>query len=556
MKRQRTTPYYIYSTALTLLLALALAACWPSTDRRHMEALVAEADSMNRNYVDFTTDSNLLAATRYFDRHGTPNERMKAHYLLGCAYRDMGEAPRALAAYHDAIDCADTTATNFDYLLLAKIHGQMADLFHAQNLPREEIEANKAYGDYSLRGRDTLNYIQSVFLLSGPYYLLGDTTKTLLVIKKARQLYLRHGYVKEAAGVYNVPIFISILRGQLDDAVQMMKEYEEQSGLFDSSGNIANTREWYYYTKGLYYLKIGQTDSAEIYMRRLLHSIYECDAYRGLLDVFEKLQNTDSIVKYAHLYENAVDTLHNRMRTEAVNQTAKLYNYQRFQKIAIQAKMDKERTLWIVSIIVLLMLIGFVVAIAVFLHYRRLKQKELLRLQTAYATTMAAHQKACDEKRRLESNDATLLELKQQEIEQLQYQLDNLRKQLMTLAPHQSIDQLRKDLVVKAFRQRAKGLLQPSKPTEQQWERLNQLIKEKLPRSYATIGQTSMLTPLELRTTILTLLGFSNAEICTLLMISPQQVSNLRLSVNRKLFSCGSAVSLKSNLEALEMENG
>ena len=78
--------------------------------------------------------------------------------------------------------------------------------------------------------------------------------------------------MKEAAGVYNVPIFISILRGQLDDAVQMMKEYEEQSGLFDGSGNIANTREWYYYTKGLYYLKIGQTDSAEIYMRRLLHS--------------------------------------------------------------------------------------------------------------------------------------------------------------------------------------------------------------------------------------------------------------------------------------------
>ncbi len=55
-------------------------------------------DSLNRNYIPITTDSLLLQATAYFDSHGTPNERLRAHYLLGCAYRDMGEAPQAIEA--------------------------------------------------------------------------------------------------------------------------------------------------------------------------------------------------------------------------------------------------------------------------------------------------------------------------------------------------------------------------------------------------------------------------------------------------------------------------
>lgn len=31
-----------------------------------------------------------------------PNEKMEAHYLLGCIYRDMKEAPKAMQCYQDA----------------------------------------------------------------------------------------------------------------------------------------------------------------------------------------------------------------------------------------------------------------------------------------------------------------------------------------------------------------------------------------------------------------------------------------------------------------------
>ena len=67
----------------------------------------------------------MLDVVDYYDHHGTANERMRAYYLLGCVDRDLGEAPQALECYHDAVDCADTTAQDCDYKLLSRVYGQM-----------------------------------------------------------------------------------------------------------------------------------------------------------------------------------------------------------------------------------------------------------------------------------------------------------------------------------------------------------------------------------------------------------------------------------------------
>ena len=55
---------------------------------------------MAQNKCDtvFRSDSLQLVLTGYYDRHGTPNEKMAAYYMLGRAYSDMGEAPHALSA--------------------------------------------------------------------------------------------------------------------------------------------------------------------------------------------------------------------------------------------------------------------------------------------------------------------------------------------------------------------------------------------------------------------------------------------------------------------------
>ena len=98
-----------------LLCVLLTFSCRNTADDRRMAQIIHEADSLNRNDIAMTNDSLLLMACRYYDRHGTPNEQMRAHYLLGCVYRDRGEAPRAIDSYKDAIAKADTTASDCDY---------------------------------------------------------------------------------------------------------------------------------------------------------------------------------------------------------------------------------------------------------------------------------------------------------------------------------------------------------------------------------------------------------------------------------------------------------
>ena len=104
-----SSPLYILSL---LVLCVGVVACTTEGERRQMAQVIAEADSMNRNYVPMTSDSLLLEACRFYDRHGTANERMRAHYLLGCVYRDLGEAPRAVDCYQQAVDCVDTLAVD------------------------------------------------------------------------------------------------------------------------------------------------------------------------------------------------------------------------------------------------------------------------------------------------------------------------------------------------------------------------------------------------------------------------------------------------------------
>ena len=147
-----------------IAILLAFACCTTEADRSRMSALLDRADSMNRAYIPMTDgiDSLLLEATRFYDRHGTANEQMRAHYLLGCAYRDKGEAPAALQSYQDAVDRADTLSSDCDYRRLMSIYGQMAELFHAQNLPEDELAQTEKYGKYALLIGDTLLYIRNL----------------------------------------------------------------------------------------------------------------------------------------------------------------------------------------------------------------------------------------------------------------------------------------------------------------------------------------------------------------------------------------------------------
>ena len=72
-----------------------LSSCTGESDR--MLALLEQAEEMNRTDQPFQSDSIGKALVSYYDHWWhSRNHRMRAYYMLGSAYRDMGSAPRTL----------------------------------------------------------------------------------------------------------------------------------------------------------------------------------------------------------------------------------------------------------------------------------------------------------------------------------------------------------------------------------------------------------------------------------------------------------------------------
>ena len=98
---------------------------------------LAELEEQNHSGQPMQNDSLAEALVAYFDRHGNANERMRAKYILGRTYADMGELPRALETYFEAADCADTTASDCDFAKLICIHAQWYCFYFFIFLPKK-----------------------------------------------------------------------------------------------------------------------------------------------------------------------------------------------------------------------------------------------------------------------------------------------------------------------------------------------------------------------------------------------------------------------------------
>ncbi|MEE1089323.1 MAG: hypothetical protein UIC63_10210, partial [Bacteroidaceae bacterium] len=124
-----------------------------------MRRLLLLSNAQNKVYKPFTSDSIGILLTEYYGRNGNANERMLAHYIKGCAYRDLGDQPAALNCYNLAIGAADTSLANCDFRQLCIIHAQIAGIFRKRGLPDEALLAYEKSEQYAMKNKDTLSLL-------------------------------------------------------------------------------------------------------------------------------------------------------------------------------------------------------------------------------------------------------------------------------------------------------------------------------------------------------------------------------------------------------------
>ena len=537
--------------------------------RARMEQVIREAKEQNQNYVPFTTDSLLRQAVAYYDRHGTANERLLAHYLLGCAYRDMNEAPLAIITWEDAVACADTLSPDCDYATLFRVYGQMADVYYRQYLTENQLEANEKFSRFALLANDTLNYIRG-FLLKNPAYMaLGDTLAVLKNIDDVREVFLKHGYKQEAAQAYASAIEIAVDAHQYEKADSLMKIYETESGLFDEEGNIAPSRERYYYVKGMYFLGLQQLDSAEFQFRRLLNFDNQLvDGYRGLQTMYRIRHEIDSIIKYGELYEDALVDYLDATTTDAVVQATAMYDYRRQEKAALlqERKAHQIRQLLFITIVVFSLVIFVLVQ-----QYKSKQRKRELEVKGLLDEYVRAQQNVtCKEqelsvlRRHLSTATETvrLMQIKKQEYRQLQEKLSEYECEFSRLKASEKLSALLNSDIVRLFHHIAEvqtirensrvETILPRMATVGEWRVLQETIHQCMPLFYSRIMENDLLTSQEIQVCLLLRLDFRSTDAANLLGTSLSRISNVKKSANRKLFGASRSNTLIQNLKSIQ----
>lgn len=327
------------------------------------------AERQNQNWDSITGIDSIQMAVKYVDRHGSSNEKVRAHYLLGCAYRDAGEAPNALEAFHDAADRADTTSADCDYGLLMRVHAQSSELFRYQQLPYEMLEELEAQRRCAIKAGNTKAAINAIERSAEAYQLLNMPDSIISFRMRASTMYEQCGYKDEAVQTLSACIEPLLNRGDTAGARRCIERYETSKEFF-KDGEILPRKAIHYYNKGKYYLAVGKIDSAEICFRKLIEpgrNAQQLEAgYRGMFLLYRQKNKLDSMAKYAELqYEQVIPALAEKSK-EDMQQMQGLYNYSRFQneakKTAEKNEHQKDMIIILLVAVIALALVAVCVA--------------------------------------------------------------------------------------------------------------------------------------------------------------------------------------------------
>lgn len=510
---------------------------------------------MAQNKCDtvFRSDSLQLLLTDYYDHHGTPNEKMAAHYLLGRAYSDMGEAPQALQCYLDAVACADTTSQECDFKTLFFIYGQIAMVYRSQCMYDKELVAWNHYSHFALKSGDMYYHIRGMELTVGPYYDMGDTVSCLRITEQCRKEYLEQSMPEKAASVFPTAIYIHLLNSNYDKAKEMMDIFERETDLFDSCGNISKGRESYYYSKGLYYLGTHKNDSAEMYFRKLqkLKLNHDFQVNKGLLSLYRNKNNIDSISQYASLYEKSVDDVLIENQADAIAQAAAYNKYSRYQKESEELAVNAEKSKWMSRLLLFLFILISVISTYVFVLYKRKQKEKMESLGVEYTNLTIKYRQACHEADSLMADKDVALKEKEDEISQLESKLDSMKNFFEGLSPEMKIQTLSKSDIINRFKEMTIPHVPPTLPSQKDWKLLMETMEYTNPALYENIILSDNLSQQEIYACLLTMLHFSPGELTVLLDTSKQRVSNIKASANYKLFGKKDAKALLKNIENL-----
>lgn len=490
---------------------------------KRMRHLLLRTQAQRHAGIGFTSDSisNLLVS--YYNAHGTPNERMTAHYLKGCSYLELGDEPATLRCFNEAVGTADTSALDCNYAQMGNIYGQIARIYNNHAMPDSALRAYGLAEHYARKANDTINVITIWGNKSNVLIDLGRISEALELREKAAERFKAMGYSKKAARVKGLCIKWYIQQGELDKAKAAMDEYEAISGYSRIKDETKSGWESYFHIKGTYYLETGKLDSANYYFKKL------------------KL---------------ASDTLFNIQTAQKLQNAQSMYNYMRHQEAAHRKELESKNVqLRLYRGIAFILLFAAVMSVFVLLLRRRIRRNErqlvvVRRENSRLNVLIGNNNRKLDELNGLIEEKISIItalndQLNQQAIDlnsyhkqaetiqQLNERIAHYETEMMNQVTANLMNRLAEEPALMVVFQKLKA--RKEYLTKSEWTELYSTAEKYFP-ALCNIKTNPKVSVSEYQICVLTKLGLRINDIIYLTQISASNISNMRSRMLSKLF--------------------
>jgi hypothetical protein len=255
---------------------------------------------------------------------------------------------------------------------------------------------------------------------------------------------------------------------------------------------------------------------------------------------------------YSLLFEEALDSLRNKMQTDAIHRMASLYNYSRNQKIAEQESQNAHNAHIIILFLLTIFVLGTLTVMHLYYSNKIKKQNEIAKLGNALASAKREYQNIQYELQKLKNSDVEMLiEEKERKGKELKQTIESIASEGKMSAATNGLEEFAKSEIVGEFVAKKSFCADSKKPTKAEWKALETQFRKDMPMAYNMLANEKKLSPLELHVCILLILDFEDGIIASITESLPQTVSNAKARANKKIFNESGAQTLKYRLMQL-----
>ena len=483
--------------AIILCLLMAILTSCQSEHERQVQMLNDLLEATD-NYEVMPNDSDARAVLFYMERHGSPRELQQAWRMMAKMYRRHGALMYEGFAYEMAADCVDSLSADFDPRALAEICYEWSinqqfsfDDELAKQTARRGMELAQQAGDtllyYRCMGREAnvaLTVNSDAYFLPTAYQAFSE------LWKQGRKDWAVDAFVPYLSFLLNDDRKDANLPDSMTMWMQRYERFTRED--LEHVGSYAAIQHWE--LRGDYHLRLGDFDSAHYYYMKLDHpwNYVRFYGYRKLFDLYERFPDRDPDYSRRSYYTDHAVTYYFAVKKDRFLENEDEYR-QRNVLINRELRLERQRTLLIVGLLMLLAAAGF--AVGLFRKMRR-EHRETLEQNREYAEMIKSLQ---------QRQQPSLLDT-------------GIARRFHDLSS------------------------QDAHPTAEEWLALGEEINRQYPQLFATLLQQyaehqpgQILTEQERHVISLIVIKCSPLQMSVLLVCTKSNVSNLRRRLFRKL---------------------